>query len=79
MQSVQIPDEIMEKINARCRELKCSPEKLIHSILFDYLKKVESIPTTVAREKIMMMLEHDNPAGDDILDNLVRLGQEGWD
>jgi len=26
MQSVQIPDEIMEKINARCRELKCSPE-----------------------------------------------------
>ena len=53
--------------------------KLIHSILFDYLKKVESIPTTVDREKMMMMLEHDNPAGDDILDNLVRLGQEGWD
>ncbi len=79
MQSVQIPDEIMEKINARCRELKCSPEKLIHSILFDYLKKVESIPTTVDCEKMMMMLEHDNPAGDDILDNLVRLGQEGWD
>jgi len=52
---------------------------LIHSILFDYLNKVESIPTTVDCEKMMMMLEHDNPAGDDILDYLVRLGQEGWD
>ena len=79
MQSVQIPDEIMEKMNARCSELKCNPEKLIHSILFDYLKKVECIPTTIDSEKMMMMLEHDNPEGDDILDNLVRLGRQGWD
>lgn len=79
MQSVQIPDDIMENMNARCDMLKCNPEKLIHSILFDYLKKVESIPTTVDREKMMMMLEHDNPEGDDILDNLARLGRQGWD
>ena len=79
MQSVQIPDEIMEKINARCRELKCSPEKLIHSILFDYLNKLEFFPYYFEFEKIWKMLDHDNPAGDDILDNLVRLGQEGWD
>lgn len=79
MQSVQIPDDIMEKMNARCDMLKCNPEKLIHSILFDYLKKVESITTTVDREKMMMMLEHDNPEGDDILDNLARLGRQGWD
>lgn len=79
MQLVRIPDDIMDKMNNRCDELKCNPEKLIHSILFDYLKKVESIPTTIDREKMMMLLEHDNPEGDDILDNLVRLGRQGWD
>ncbi len=79
MQLVRIPDDIMDKMNNRCDELKCNPEKLIHSILFDYLKKVESIPTTVDREKMMMLLEHDNPEGDDILDNLIRLGKQGWD
>ena len=79
MQLVRMPDDIMDKMNNRCDELKCNPEKLIHSILFDYLKKVESIPTTIDREKMMMLLEHDNPEGDDILDNLVRLGRQGWD
>lgn len=79
MQLVRIPDDIMDKMNSRCEELKCNPEKLIHSILFDYLKKVESIPTTIDREKMMMLLEQDNPEGDDILDNLVRLGRQGWD
>lgn len=79
MQLVRIPDDIMDKTNSRCEELKCNPEKLIHSILFDYLKKVESIPTTIDREKMMMLLEQDNPEGDDILDNLVRLGRQGWD
>ena len=79
MHSVIVPYDIMDKINSRSKELNCNPEKLIHSILFDYLKKVESIPCTVDREKIMAMLEHDNPEGDDILDNLIRLGNEGWD
>ena len=79
MQLVNVPDDIMEKMNSRSRELNCNPEKLIHSILFDYINKVESIPNTVNREKIMAMLEHDNPEGDDILDNLIRLGKEGWD
>jgi len=66
MQLVRIPDDIMDKMNSRCDELKCNPEKLIHSILFDYLKKVESIPATIDREKMMMLLEQDNPEGDDI-------------
>lgn len=34
MQLVRIPDDIMNKMNNRCDELKCNPEKLIHSILF---------------------------------------------
>ena len=79
MHSVNVPNDIMERINNRCEELNCNPEKLIHSILFDYLKAVESIPCTVDREKIEAMLEHDNPEGDDILKNLSRLGDVGWD
>ena len=79
MQSINIPNEIMEMIKTRCRQIKCSPEKLIHSILYDYLKRVESIPTTIDKEKILNMLEHDNPNGDDTLKKLRQLGDVGWD
>ena len=37
MQSINIPDEIMEMMKTRCKQIKCNPEKLIHSILYDYL------------------------------------------
>lgn len=50
MHSVNVSNDIMEKINNRCKELNCNPEKLIHSILFDYLKKVESVPSTADYE-----------------------------
>ena len=79
MHSINVPDEIMEKINKRCKEIGCNPEKLIHSILFDYLKKVENVPTTVDRERIIAMLEYDNPKGDDVLKKLRELGDVGWD
>ena len=79
MQSINIPDEIMEMMKTRCKQIKCNPEKLIHSILYDYLKRVESIPSTIDKEKILNMLEHDNPKGDDTLKKLRQLGDIGWD
>ncbi len=79
MHSVNVPNDIMKRINNRCKELNCNPEKFIHSILFDYLEAVDSIPCTVDREKIEAMLEHDNPKGDDVLKNLKGLGDVGWD
>ena len=79
MQSVNIPDEIMERMNNRCKIIHCNPEKLIHAILFDYLRNVEQVPSTFDREKLLAMLEHDNPNGDDALKKLRRLGNVGWD
>ena len=79
MQSVNIPDDIMSKMNDRCRKIHCNPEKLIHAILFDYLRTVERIPSTIDCQKLYNMLEHDNPDGDDILEKLSRLGDVGWE
>ena len=79
MQSVNIPDDIMSKMNDRCIKIHCNPEKLIHAILFDYLRSVERIPSTIDREKLWAMLEHDKPEGDDTLKKLRQLGDVGWD
>lgn len=79
MQSVNIPDDIMDRMNNRCKEIHCNPEKLIHAILFDYLRSVERIPSTIDREKLWAMLEHDKPEGDDTLKKLRQLGDVGWD
>ena len=79
MQSVSIPDDIMDRMNKRCKEIHCNPEKLIHAILFDYLRSVERIPATIDREKLWAMLEHDKPEGDDTLKKLRQLGDVGWE
>ena len=79
MQSVNIYDEIMEGINDRSRQIGCSPEKLVNSILHDYLREVSNLPPTIDVEKVWAMLEHDNPEGDDVLEKLFNLGEIGWD
>ena len=79
MQNIQISEEILNGINSRCREINCNPEKLINSILYDYLMKVKNMPPAIDREKIGAMLEHDNPEGDDVLEKLFNLGEIGWD
>jgi hypothetical protein len=37
MQSICISDEIMNGITDRSKEINCNPEKLVNSILYDYL------------------------------------------
>lgn len=79
MQSVNIPNDIMSRLDDRCKKIHCNPEKLIHAILFDYLKSVDNVSGIIDHEKLQAMLEHDNPEGDDILDNISRLGDVGWE
>lgn len=79
MENIHISDEIMNGIDDRSREINCSPEKLVNSILYDYLKKVKELPPTIDAEKIWAMLDHDNPEGDDVLEKLFNLGEIGWD
>ena len=41
MQEITISDEILDGIKNRSKHLNCNPEKLINSILYDYLMKVK--------------------------------------
>jgi hypothetical protein len=79
MENINIADEIRNGIFERSREINCSPEKLVNSILYDYLRKVKELPPTIDAEKIKSMLDHDNPEGDDVLEKLFYLGEIGWD
>lgn len=76
MHNIIIDKEIMDGINERCGEINCSPEKLVNSILYDYLRKFSRIPSTVDVVKIEAMLEEDIPNGEGILDNLLCIGEE---
>lgn len=79
MQSICISDEIMIGITDRSKEINCNPEKLVNSILYDYLRKVKDLPPTIDAEKIWAMLDHDGHEGDDVLEKLFNLGETGWD
>ena len=79
MENINIADEIRNGIFERSREINCSPEKLVNSILYDYLRKVKELPPTIDAEKIKSMLDQDNPEGDDVLEKLFYLGEIGWD
>ena len=43
------------------------------------MENIVDIPDDFDYGKVWDMLEHDKPEGDDILDNLARLGEKGWD
>lgn len=79
MSLISLDGDVMEKVNIVVKLTDQTPEEVVNEALRDQLRTVEDIPDNVDYEKIWNDLDHDKPEGDDILDNLVRLGQEGWD
>ena len=79
MLNINLKDNVVEKVNIMSKLTNKTPEEVVNETLWDNLKKIEDVPDELDYEKIWCMLEHDNPEGDDILDNLIRLGKEGWD
>lgn len=79
MSLISLDGDVMEKVNIVVKLTDQTPEEVVNEALRDQLRTVEDIPDNVDYEKIWNALDHDKPEGDDILDNLVRLGQEGWD
>lgn len=79
MLNVTLKDNVVEKVNIMSKLTDRTPEEVVNDIIWDNLRKIEDVPDEIAFKKIWNMLEHDNPEGDDILDNLIRLGKEGWD
>ena len=71
MHNINLRDNVMEKVNIRCRQIDSTPEDLVNDIVYDELRKVEEIPDDIDGDKIWNMLEHDKPEGDGILDRIT--------
>lgn len=69
----------MEKVNIMAKLTDRAPQEVVNEALWDNLRKIEDVPDEIGGDKIWNMLDHDKPEGDDILDNLSRLGKQGWD
>ena len=68
-----IEDNVMEKVNIKCKLSNRTPNEVINDVLWESLRKIEDVPDEFDAEKIWNMLEHDKPEGDDILDRITDL------
>lgn len=76
---VNLEDKVMEKVNIVVKLTGRTVEDVVNDALWVNLQKIEDVPDEIDYEKIWNMLDHDKPEGDDILDNLIRIGEEAWD
>lgn len=71
MSMVSINENVMEKVNIKCKLSNKTPEEVINDALWDRFRKLEDISDDFDAEKIWNMLDHDKPEGDDILDRIT--------
>ena len=79
MVKISLDEDVVKKVNIMAELTDQTPNEVVNETLREQLKDVENIPREIDYDKLWEMLDHDKPEGDDILDNLVRLGEEGWD
>ena len=79
MVNIALNDNVMEKVKIMSKLTDRTPEEVVNDTLWDNLRKIVDVPDEIDYDKIWSMLDHDKPEGDDILDNLARLGDENWD
>lgn len=71
MSMIYIDDNVMEKINIKCRLSDETPEEVINNALWEKFRKIEDVSDDFDGERIWQMLDHDKPEGDDILDRIT--------
>ena len=76
---IKLDEDVVRKVNRMAELTDQTPKEVVNEALRYQLKDVENIPREIDYDKLWEMLDHDKPEGDDILDNLARLGEEGWD
>ena len=79
MSMISLNDNVMEKVNLMVKLTDKTPEEVVNDALWEQLGKIEDVQDEIDGDRLWEILDHDNPEGDDILDNLIRLGEEGWD
>ena len=75
MSMVSLNDNVMEKVNIISKLTDRTPEEVVNDTLWDNLRKIEDVPMEFDGDKLWEMLDHDNPEGDDILDELSNVNQ----
>ena len=79
MSNITLNENVMEKVNIMARLTEKTPEEVVNDTLWENLENIVDIPDELDYDAIWNMLEHDKPEGDNVLDNLARYGEEGWD
>lgn len=70
---VGLNDNVVEKVKIVSKLTDKTPDEVVNDTLWDNLRKIEDISDDVDGERILSMLDHDKPEGDDILDRLLDL------
>lgn len=68
---VKLNEDVLEKVNIKCRLSNKTPDEVVNDVLWDCLSKLEDVSDEFDAEKIWNKLDHDKPEGDDILDRIT--------
>lgn len=71
MLMVGLNDNVVEKINIKCKLSNKTPEEVVNEVLWDNLRKLEDVSDHFDGDKLWNMLDHDKPEGDDVLDRIT--------
>lgn len=71
MLMVGLNDNVVEKINIKCKLSNKTPEEVVNEVLWDNLRKLEDVFDHFDGDKLWNMLDHDKPEGDDVLDRIT--------
>ena len=75
MSAVILDKDVMRKVNRMAELTDQTPKEVVNGTLRDQLKDIENIPREIDYDKIWAMLEHDNPEGDTVLDELSNVNE----
>lgn len=71
MLMVALNENVMEKVNIKCKLSNKTPEEVVNDVLWDQLRKIEDVSDDFDGDKLWNMLDHDKAEGDDILDRIT--------
>lgn len=72
---VRLNDDVLEKVNIMSKLTGRTPEEVVNDTLWDNLRKIQDVPEELDVDRIWNLLEHDNPEGDNILDELSSVNE----
>ena len=75
MSMISLNENVMEKVNIMSKLTDRTPEEVVNDTLWNNLRKIEDVPKDFDGEKLWNLLDHDNPEGDNILDELRNVNQ----